>query len=129
MIGETISHYRILDTGALRTNLLSFVLVTNEMNLDPGSPPDWLNPTNPHSRWIGVTNETNIAGAYLPVPGPNILIYRTTFDLTGYQTNTAVITGQFAADDQVMEVRLNGTSVGVNLAGNGRSPTRVEPRL
>ena len=42
-------------------------------------------------------------------------VYRTTFDLTGFDPNSAVLTGQWAVDDTGV-LKLNGDSTGVTAA-------------
>jgi hypothetical protein len=55
-----------------------------------------------HSSWI-----SNVANTY---GGPGPFTYTTTFDLTGFNPSTALITGQMSADDQAV-VYLNGVDV------------------
>jgi len=68
-----------------------------------GSPASvgWVGNT-PESSWI--SNITNTYG------GPGPFTYTTTFDLTGFNPATAMITGQMAADDQAV-IYLNGVDV------------------
>ncbi len=63
------------------------------------------------SAWIGTTT----SGAANVAPGR--YIFETTFDLTGFQASTAVITGRMAADNIVSRVFLNGTDLGLNVEG------------
>jgi len=110
--GEVDSHYTVFsNTVSCLSKALSFVLFTNSMDLS------WFEPTNGPSRWIGITNTTP--------PGTNVpsgfFGYRTTFDLTDYQTNTAVIQGRFAADDEIMAVLLNGQDTGIIPPGGNAS--------
>ena len=44
--------------------------------------------------------------------GNNTRTFRTTFDLTGFDPNTASITGQWAADDYLDAININGVSIG-----------------
>jgi hypothetical protein len=61
--------------------------------------------------WIGPFNDTQIDG-----PGGRY-DYQTTFDLTGLDPMTALLTGQWAADDQGLDILINGVSTGSTSAG------------
>jgi hypothetical protein len=54
--------------------------------------------------------------------------YRTKFDLTGFDVNSALIEGQFAADDYIAELRLNGRVVPLVTCGDYTKyyPVRIE---
>jgi hypothetical protein len=60
------------------------------------------------SAWIGPGNTYNFDG----VPGN--YVYRTTFSLTGLVASTAQITGKWATDNTGVDIRLNGTSLGIS---------------
>jgi hypothetical protein len=65
--------------------------------------PPWL-ANGPASKWIAPQadqSEGNAAGVYT---------YRTTFDLTGFNAATAVLTGRWAADNSAV-MKLNGVEV------------------
>jgi hypothetical protein len=66
---------------------------------------------NSLSAWIGPFNDTQLNG-----PG-GTYDYQTTFDLTGLDPATAILTGQWAADDQGLDVLINGVSTGNTAAG------------
>ena len=69
-------------------------------------------PNGPDSKWIG-------PGVDLTLGYPaGIYIYRTTFDLTGFDPTTAVITGNFASDNDA-SILLNGASTGIGSPFNG----------
>jgi hypothetical protein len=61
---------------------------------------------NTSSRWIVPNNV-----GYLNVP-IGTYTYRTTFDLTGFDINTASITGQWSTDNDGLDILINGTSLG-----------------
>ena len=70
--------------------------------------PAWLGAVgeDQNSAWIGLTDPgtTNVpSGDY---------VYRTTFDLTGFAANWAVLEFRMLADDQVSNVLLNGVPTG-----------------
>jgi hypothetical protein len=67
---------------------------------------------NTSSRWIGL-NTMYSSGAPLTPFDPGTYIFRTTFDLTGLQPSTAVLSGKWAADN-AGSIVLNGTSTGVS---------------
>jgi hypothetical protein len=62
------------------------------------------------SKWVG--SRAAVSGA---IP-PGAFLYRTTFDLTGRDTNTVIINGQWASDDGGSVVAVNGTTVSVPLS-------------
>ena len=77
--------------------------------LQPAGP--WL-ASGPNSKWIGpMANQStgSSAGDYK---------YRTTFDLTGLEPATAVITLRVSSDNGLAEVLLNGASTGLSYDGN-----------
>jgi hypothetical protein len=61
---------------------------------------------NTESRWIGPNNNGNLDG-----PGGEYK-YETTFDLTGLIPGTALLTGQWSADNGGVDILLNGVSTG-----------------
>ncbi|MGK0188943.1 MAG: hypothetical protein ACI9R3_004758 [Verrucomicrobiales bacterium] len=64
----------------------------------------------PDSQWIGPIDNTNGAeGDY---------IYRMSFDLTGFDPATVVLTGSWATDNTGPDMLLNGVSTGLSNAGN-----------
>ncbi|MEP6537590.1 MAG: PEP-CTERM sorting domain-containing protein, partial [Bryobacteraceae bacterium] len=77
----------------------AFVVNSNVFPIGP-----WLT-NGPNSKWIAPqANEGlgNLSGDYT---------YRTTFNLTGFNAATAVITGRAAADNSVT-IKLNGVTIG-----------------
>ncbi len=65
----------------------------------------------PDSRWIAPA-ASQAAGN---VPGD--YVYRTTFDLTGYDPAKASITGRWTSDNSGIDVVLNGTNLGISNSG------------
>ena len=61
---------------------------------------------NTLSSWIGPNNDGELNGP------SGTYTYRTTFDLTGFASNTASITGQWSTDDDGLDILINGTSLG-----------------
>ena len=60
--------------------------------------------SRPDARWVAPT-------ARLSNAPPGRYVYRTTLDLTGYNVASASVTAVMSADDEVVDVRVNGTSV------------------
>lgn len=58
------------------------------------------------SRWIAPQSAQGVGSA------PGLYTYETTFDLTGLDPTTAVITGKTGTDDTLSGVRLNGNTLG-----------------
>lgn len=58
------------------------------------------------SAWIGPNNDADLDSS------PGTYIYRTTFDLTGFNPGTAVITGKWSSDNDGLGIWLNGVNVG-----------------
>lgn len=65
------------------------------------------------SRWVGPNNDQQLNG------GAGTWDYRTTFSLAGGNPSTASIAGQFAADNEITDVLLNGHSLGLTLGTVG----------
>ena len=121
----------VYNTGvdALHVPLLPFandqnydLIVTGDPNCPTGLDPVrndfvgvWVNSNNAISGWI----RPNYMDASGTPPNPALwncangtYVYRTTFTLgTPAEVATASITGQVAADDQLFDIRLNGSSV------------------
>src|SRR5439155_7074998 len=71
----------------------------------------WL-ATSPQSKWIGPKADQSVgssAGDYT---------YRISFDLTGLDPGTAVLTGRWTSDNTGTDLRLNGVSTGITADGN-----------
>ncbi|QEH36665.1 hypothetical protein OJF2_52500 [Aquisphaera giovannonii] len=65
------------------------------------------------ARWIGpVADQTTISG----VTGSGYYVYKTTFDLTGFDPSTAHISGQWSSDNPG-EIYLNGVDTGIGTTG------------
>jgi hypothetical protein len=60
------------------------------------------------SKWIGPQADESIGNS------KGDYTYRTTFDLSGFDPQTAVITGRLTADDSVQRVLINGTLTGIS---------------
>jgi len=91
--GSVDPHYTIISGPATGS---TFVVDSSSMD---GA---WI-PNGPTSSWIShtATSVSTNTGAY---------IYRTTFDLTGFIPETAVLTGFWNTDNNGTEILLNGTS-------------------
>jgi hypothetical protein len=58
------------------------------------------------STWIGPNNDMQLDG---PV---GLYDYQTTFDLTGMNPNTTIVTGQWSSDNGGIDILINGLSTG-----------------
>ncbi|MBI1369592.1 MAG: hypothetical protein GC162_13175 [Planctomycetes bacterium] len=63
------------------------------------------------ARWIGITPDDGAARTN------TTYTFRTTFDMTGFDTRTACLVGKYAADNTVTAIRLNGKAV-ANIAAS-----------
>ena len=95
--GSVDPHYTIVSgpvTGA--------TYVVNSATM-PSTPPFNWNANGPTSSWISFssTSTSSSVGAY---------VYRTTFDLTGFLPETAVLTGSWNTDNNGTGILLNGVS-------------------
>jgi hypothetical protein len=73
--------------------------------------PPWLD-HGPESKWIAPqSNQSsgNAAGDY---------VYQLTFDLAGFQADTAVITGRWSSDNAGVGIRINGIETGISYSGD-----------
>lgn len=97
--GASDPHYSILNPAGPG-------IVINQGNI----PSSWL-PNNSSSRWIWQTatgQPTNVT-----------LTFSTTFDLTGFDPNSASITGMWAVDNFGLDILINGNSTGQTSPGFG----------
>ena len=74
--------------------------------------PEWApNLTDPVAQWIAPSpNNSEPNGPYT---------YQTTFSLTGFIPSTAIITGNLSSDDTILNVLLNGNSLGISTPVQG----------
>lgn len=75
----------------------------------PLSTGEWV-PNAALSKWIAPVGDQSSLLEVNSITGP--YTYRLTFDLTGYDPSTAVITGQWATDNNGVNILLNGASTG-----------------
>jgi hypothetical protein len=68
------------------------------------------------SKWLAPSPNQLYPGAS-PCNAAGNYVYRTTFDLTGYDLASVKISGQWAADNTGAAVRLNDTSLGITAGG------------
>lgn len=81
--------------------------------LNPGYPVGTWMEEGPGSRWVSPT----LGNSALAAPGT--YIFRTTFDLTGFDPSSATIDGSWAMDDGINDVLLNGVSTKLTAGGFG----------
>src|SRR5688572_20061497 len=66
----------------------------------------------PSSKWIAPQAPQGTGNQ------PGDYTYRTTFDLTGLEPATAVITGRWSSDNAAVDILINGTRTGITYDGN-----------
>jgi hypothetical protein len=69
-------------------------------------------PQSATSKWIAPSANQQYPGA-TPCNAAGTYVFRTTFDLAGFDPATAMIAGQWGADNSGAAVRLNGVSLGI----------------
>ncbi|RYZ10346.1 MAG: hypothetical protein EOO73_01885 [Myxococcales bacterium] len=79
----------------------------------------WL-PQSDASKWIAPTPDQPYPGPPSPCNATGTYVYRTSFDLTGYDPDSLTITGGWAADNSGADIRLNG--VGLSLPAGSYTP-------
>lgn len=85
----------------------------------------WL-ANNAGSKWIGPRFNTEQAAGI--ASGNGTYVYRLTFDLTGLDLATVIITGGWAIDNAGLNIRLNGTDLGLvnNNGFGGLTPFTID---
>jgi hypothetical protein len=79
--------------------------------------PPWLGDDS-ISAWIGPNNDSIVDGSV------GAFDYRTTFNLTGFDSTTASLAGQWSVDNEGLNILINGVSTGITAAGpTGGDPT------
>jgi hypothetical protein len=96
-------HYVLTSVPSLTTD----ILVRTSVGGFPIGP--WLGDDG-ISAWIGPNNDTSLNGP------TGLYDYQTTFDLTGLDPLSAFLTGQWAADNEGVDILINGVST-ANTAG------------
>jgi hypothetical protein len=71
----------------------------------------WLANQVDRSQWI------SLLGGDSTLPDHVVYTFRTTFDLTGMRSSTAILQGRFVVDNRLKAIRLNGSSVPVPTHG------------
>ncbi len=109
--GAIDPHYSLITSADLNASISNaYVLDSNYVNSlaasEDGVVDAYLN-NGPDSEWIGPsTSETGSSS-------PGIYIYRTTFDLSGYDTSSAMISGFWLTDSDGLNINLNGQPTGI----------------
>jgi hypothetical protein len=117
--GASDPHYSLTSVPAGETVDPGAPIVTRQNGFPIGSP-YWV-VDGPASKWISPhANEDHDQGGFDDQAGD--YVYTTTFDLTGYDPSTAVITGQISGDNSIESVTLNNHLV----AGVNPNPTQYQ---
>jgi hypothetical protein len=77
-------------------------------------------PDDERSKWLSTSPK-------LPLLSAGRYVFSTTFDLTGFDPTTATLHLALVADDEVVEVRLNGQVIPVNQVGTGSWYSAMHP--
>lgn len=84
----------------------AYIADSNVFPLDGGN---WMADSST-SKWIAPTANQS---TFVDAGHTGFYTYQTTFDLTGFDPNTAVITGQWSTDNAGEDILINGISTGV----------------
>lgn len=112
--GAVDPHYELVDSADARFP------GPDAVTLAPGFPVGPWIAEGPDSRWIApqAASANGETGTYT---------YRTTFDLTGFNSESARITGELSGDDNTIDVLINGVSTGQAGVGfGGFAPFTIE---
>jgi len=99
--GSSESHYTLISVpGGVSTILTRDSTGGFPVNFYTGTP------DSSTSMWIGPNNNSQLVS---PVGD---YVYRTTFDLTGFDPTTASLAGKWTTDNKGLDILINGTSLG-----------------
>lgn len=99
--GQTDIHYQAYDWSSVGT---PGSLIGQAQMLNNGY--QFFYPSHGNARWIWANSNGNSDGLYFNV------LFRTTFDLTGYSLSSVVINATMSADNDIFNVFLNGAALG-----------------
>jgi|GEM_PF-3769446 len=102
-------HYRLVQSADATSPGPNAVVVLD--TLFPIVTGPWM-ASSPTSKWLGPKADQSVGSA------AGNYTYRISFDLTGLDPTTAVITGRWSSDNAGMDVRINGVSTGITGDGN-----------
>lgn len=106
--GAIDPHYTLtLSSDPLHSGPAAFVV--NSSSGDPIFTGPWL-ADGPNSKWIAPQANQSFATGGDPA---GLYTYQTTFDLTGLNPATAVIMGEWTADNEGVNILINGISTGI----------------
>ena len=103
--GAVDPHYKLVQSDDASAPGPNAVVVNGSSSPLLNGP--WM-PNGPNSKWIAPSADQNVGNA------PGRYTYRISFDLTGLDPATAVITGRWNTDNDGVEVLLNGHSLGIS---------------
>ncbi|HEY2951091.1 MAG TPA: lamin tail domain-containing protein, partial [Verrucomicrobiae bacterium] len=104
--GAVDSHYRLVQSADAGFSGPDTMVVNEAYPIPP-----WLF-NGPASKWIAPRADQGVGNA------EGNYTYRLTFDLTGLQTASAQVTGQWTSDNGGMDMLLNGISLGLSQGGD-----------
>lgn len=109
--GSVDPHYRLIQSADGGFPGPNAWVVNDGYPIAPAANGVWL-ANGPTSKWIAPQapqGTGNAAGDY---------VFRLSFDLTGLEPASAIITGRWTSDNAGLDVRLNGASTGITYDGN-----------
>ncbi|MBN2508094.1 MAG: lamin tail domain-containing protein [Verrucomicrobia bacterium] len=109
--GSVDPHYRMIQSTDTQFPGPNAMVVNEGWPIVPAANGVWI-ANGPSSKWLGpqaAQGNGNQPGDY---------VYRLTFDLTGLEPSSAVITGRWTSDNAATDIRINGVGTGINYDGN-----------
>src|SRR6266545_2629397 len=107
--GAVDSHWRLIQSADAATPGPNVIVVNDQLFPIVAGP--WL-ASGPNSKWVGPKADQSVGSAQGDYK------YRVTFDLTGLEPATAVLTLRISSDNATSDVLLNGVSTGLTYDGN-----------
>lgn len=111
--GAVDPHYTLIESADPFFPGPEAYVITNAWPIGPGV---WV-PNGPNSRWIGPSAAQNQVADSSQGNYEGNYVYRTTFDLTGYDLSKVKLVGAWAVDNAGLDIVLNGTSTGITCPG------------
>jgi hypothetical protein len=109
--GSVEPHYRLVQSADAAAPGPNAFIINDGWPIAPAANGPWL-ANGPSSKWIGPQASQSVgnqAGDYR---------FRLTFDLTGLEPSTAVITGRWSSDNAGTAILVNGVPTGITYDGN-----------
>lgn len=105
--GAIDPHYQLIVNA---DNAFSLDAIVQDSTAFPIVTGPWV-ANNASGKWIGPRFDTS--GAAGLAQGGGVYVYQTSFDLTGVDKDSAVITGSWGVDNEGLAIRVNGQPTGI----------------